>query len=160
LEKKAIKTRLDPKCWKGKKIGNPKTKVKGGVRVNNCVPMEEGLKSAIAKAALAGTLATTSPNVPSKAPNADKSVEQGKSFPSTVQVVVDKDGKRHKIYSENNEADKTEYRVQAIVQSLGAARKNYVIRVSASDEQQAITIANKKARAFGTVISSKLVDEE
>jgi hypothetical protein len=32
------KTRLDPKCWKGKKIGNPKTKVKGGVRVNNCVP--------------------------------------------------------------------------------------------------------------------------
>jgi hypothetical protein len=32
------KTRLDPKCWTGKKIGNPKTKVKGGVRVNNCVP--------------------------------------------------------------------------------------------------------------------------
>jgi hypothetical protein len=41
------KTRLDPKCWTGKKIGNPKTKVKGGVRVNNCVPaesVEEGLK--------------------------------------------------------------------------------------------------------------------
>lgn len=41
------KTRLDPKCWKGKKIGNPKTKIKGGVRVNNCVPAEsvdEGLK--------------------------------------------------------------------------------------------------------------------
>lgn len=34
------KVRLDPKCWKGKKIGNPKTKVKGGVRVNNCVPAE------------------------------------------------------------------------------------------------------------------------
>ena len=32
------KVRLDPKCWTGKKIGNPKTKVKGGVRVNNCVP--------------------------------------------------------------------------------------------------------------------------
>ena len=32
------KVRLDPKCWKGKKIGNPKTKMKGGVRVNNCVP--------------------------------------------------------------------------------------------------------------------------
>jgi hypothetical protein len=32
----AIKQRLDPKCWKGKhKEG---TKVKGGVRVNNCVP--------------------------------------------------------------------------------------------------------------------------
>jgi hypothetical protein len=37
-EAKATKTRLDPKCWSGKKIGNPKTKVKGGVRVNNCVP--------------------------------------------------------------------------------------------------------------------------
>jgi hypothetical protein len=35
-----IKQRLDPKCWTGKKIGNPKTKVKGGVRVNNCVPAE------------------------------------------------------------------------------------------------------------------------
>jgi len=33
------KQRLDPKCWKGyKKAG---TKVKGGVRVNKCVPMEE-----------------------------------------------------------------------------------------------------------------------
>ena len=35
------KTRLDPKCWTGKKIGDPKTKMKGGVRVNNCVPVEE-----------------------------------------------------------------------------------------------------------------------
>jgi hypothetical protein len=34
-------TRLDPKCWTGKKIGSPKTKMKGGVRVNNCVPAEE-----------------------------------------------------------------------------------------------------------------------
>ena len=34
-KKKATSTRLDPKCWKGyKKAG---TKVKGGVRVNNCV---------------------------------------------------------------------------------------------------------------------------
>jgi hypothetical protein len=39
-EQKATKTRLDPKCWTGKKIGNPATKVKGGVRVNNCVPAE------------------------------------------------------------------------------------------------------------------------
>ena len=32
------KQRLDPKCWKGyKKQG---TKMKGGVRVNNCVPKE------------------------------------------------------------------------------------------------------------------------
>ena len=36
-----VKQRLDPKCWKGKKIGTPKTKIKGGVRVNNCVPIEE-----------------------------------------------------------------------------------------------------------------------
>ena len=41
VEAKATSQRLDPKCWKGKKIGNPKTKVKGGVRVNNCVPIEE-----------------------------------------------------------------------------------------------------------------------
>jgi len=34
----AVKQRLDPKCWKGKhKEG---TKIKGGVRVNNCVPNE------------------------------------------------------------------------------------------------------------------------
>lgn len=37
-KKKAIKQRLDAKCWKGKhKEG---TKIKGGVRVNNCVPNE------------------------------------------------------------------------------------------------------------------------
>jgi hypothetical protein len=37
-EDKATSQRLDPKCWKGKhKEG---TKVKGGVRVNNCVPNE------------------------------------------------------------------------------------------------------------------------
>jgi hypothetical protein len=34
------KTRLDPACWTDKKIGTPKTKVKGGIRVNNCVPAE------------------------------------------------------------------------------------------------------------------------
>lgn len=40
----SVKQRLDPKCWKGKhKKG---TKIKGGVRVNNCVPnesVEEGV---------------------------------------------------------------------------------------------------------------------
>jgi len=36
ITEKKIKQRLDPKCWKGyKKSG---TKIKGGVRVNNCVP--------------------------------------------------------------------------------------------------------------------------
>ena len=38
-KKKATKTRLDPKCWKGyKKSG---TKVKGGTRVNNCVKIKK-----------------------------------------------------------------------------------------------------------------------
>ena len=37
-EAKAVKQRLDAKCWTGKhKEG---TKIKGGVRVNNCVPNE------------------------------------------------------------------------------------------------------------------------
>jgi hypothetical protein len=36
ITEKKIRQRLDPKCWKGKhKEG---TKIKGGVRVNNCVP--------------------------------------------------------------------------------------------------------------------------
>jgi hypothetical protein len=35
-----VKQRLDAKCWKGyRKAG---TKMKGGVRVNNCVPVSEG----------------------------------------------------------------------------------------------------------------------
>ena len=38
-----IKQRLDPKCWTGyKKQG---TKIKGGVRVNNCVPAESVAES-------------------------------------------------------------------------------------------------------------------
>ena len=40
-----IKQRLDPKCWKGKhKEG---TKIKGGVRVNNCVPNEGVAEGAV-----------------------------------------------------------------------------------------------------------------
>lgn len=35
-KKKKVKQRLDPKCWDGKKKDG--TKIKGGVRVNNCVP--------------------------------------------------------------------------------------------------------------------------
>jgi len=34
----AIRQRLDPKCWTGKH--KESTKIKGGVRVNNCVPNE------------------------------------------------------------------------------------------------------------------------
>lgn len=62
--------------------------------------------------------------------------------------------------NENDQADKTEYLVRAIVQSLGAERKNYLIRVNASDPAQAIILANKKAQALGTLISSKLADKE
>jgi len=41
VEARAIKQRLDAKCWKGKhKEG---TKIKGGVRVNNCVPNNESV---------------------------------------------------------------------------------------------------------------------
>ena len=39
-EAKATSQRLDAKCWHNKKIGKPATKVKNGVRVNNCVPKE------------------------------------------------------------------------------------------------------------------------
>jgi len=86
------------------KKAHPKDKIK----IVHSQDLPEGLKSAIAKAALASTLAVTSPNVPNNVPNTDKSIEyigQGKSFPSTVQVVVDKDGKRRKIYSENMDDD-------------------------------------------------------
>jgi hypothetical protein len=36
------KTRLDPNCWDGYKIGSPKTKIssQSGKRVNNCVKVE------------------------------------------------------------------------------------------------------------------------
>jgi hypothetical protein len=62
------KTRLDPKCWTGKKIGNPKTKVKGGVRVNNCVPAESveedlsrrGFLKGMGAAAVAGAAGNSS----------------------------------------------------------------------------------------------------
>ena len=50
------KQRLDPKCWTGyKKQG---TKMKGGVRVNNCVPVKEenkGLYYNVNKRKKAGT---------------------------------------------------------------------------------------------------------
>jgi hypothetical protein len=46
-EAKAVKQRLDAKCWTGKhKEG---TKIKGGVRVNNCVP-NESVEQGVAEA--------------------------------------------------------------------------------------------------------------
>ena len=54
--KNEAKQRLDPKCWTGyKKQG---TKMKGGVRVNNCVPVSEenkGLYYNVNKRKKAGT---------------------------------------------------------------------------------------------------------
>jgi hypothetical protein len=45
----AVRQRLDPKCWKGKhKEG---TKIKGGVRVNNCVP-NESVEQGVAEGSL------------------------------------------------------------------------------------------------------------
>jgi len=42
-----VKQRLDAKCWKGKhKEG---TKIKGGVRVNNCVPVREDIENLMGK---------------------------------------------------------------------------------------------------------------
>ena len=34
----AVRQRLDPQCWKNKHKAGPK--IKGGIRVNNCVPNE------------------------------------------------------------------------------------------------------------------------
>jgi hypothetical protein len=45
----AVRQRLDPKCWKGKhKEG---TKIKGGVRVNNCVPNQGVAEQAVTETA-------------------------------------------------------------------------------------------------------------
>jgi hypothetical protein len=62
------KTRLDPKCWTGKKIGNPKTKVKGGVRVNNCVPAESVEEAANAAQQAAIAIAKKNESVAEAAP--------------------------------------------------------------------------------------------
>jgi hypothetical protein len=49
-EAKKIKQRLDPKCWKGyRKSG---TKIKGGVRVNNCVKKKKSSSKSVSEAAL------------------------------------------------------------------------------------------------------------
>ena len=44
--RESVKQRLDPSCWPKKHIGKPATKIKGGVRVNNCVP-NEGMTEAL-----------------------------------------------------------------------------------------------------------------
>ena len=41
--KRARKNVGASKCWSGKKVGNPPTKIKGGKEVPNCVPIKEGM---------------------------------------------------------------------------------------------------------------------
>ena len=102
-EQKATKTRLDPKCWTGKKIGNPATKVKGGVRVNNCVPAEsveedlsrrgfmQGLGMAAAGAAGLGAAgaaqARTTPEWTSKVERAKTLMAKGQSREQTARIM-------------------------------------------------------------------------
>jgi len=67
------------------------------------------------------------------------------------------------VEQENNDStlhDKKAYFVQAIVQGLGSRRDEYTIRVPADSEQQAVILANKEAKKYGTVISSKVLDDK
>jgi hypothetical protein len=74
------KVRLDPKCWTGKKIGNPKTKMKGGVRVNNCVPAES-----IEEAANAAQQAAIAVNM-KKAGKKPKNVNETSPHPQELEM--------------------------------------------------------------------------
>jgi len=83
------KVRLDPKCWTGKKIGNPKTKVKGGVRVNNCVPAE-----AVEEAANAAQQAAIAVNMKKagKKPKTEDLSEEFDLIESIVETIAERNG--------------------------------------------------------------------
>jgi hypothetical protein len=101
-EQKATKTRLDPKCWTGKKIGNPKTKVKGGVRVNNCVPAES-----IEEAANPAQQAAIAVNM-KKAGKKPKKVDEAAPHPQELEM----DAKVRSMQIQNR-ADDAEQRMAA-----------------------------------------------
>ena len=101
-EQKATKTRLDPKCWTGKKIGNPKTKVKGGVRVNNCVPAES-----IEEAANPAQQAAIAVNM-KKAGKKPKKVDEAAPHPQELEM----DAKVRSMQIQNR-ADDAEQRLAA-----------------------------------------------
>jgi hypothetical protein len=101
-EQKATKTRLDPKCWTGKKIGNPATKVKGGVRVNNCVPAES-----IEEAANAAQQAAIAVNM-KKAGKKPKKVDEAAPHPQELEM----DAKVRSMQIQNR-ADDAEQRMAA-----------------------------------------------
>ena len=105
------KVRLDPKCWTGKKIGNPKTKMKGGTRVNNCVPAESvnemdksqtppgrdssndsdaGKKEYTAKATTAKKVAKDGEKILNKELNKKQGVAEGSSLVDRVQQIIEK----------------------------------------------------------------------
>ena len=74
-----VKQRLDPKCWTGKhKEG---TKIKGGIRVNNCVPNEsvEEAANAAQQAAIAISM--------KKAGKKPKKIEEDLYIESTFDVI-------------------------------------------------------------------------
>jgi hypothetical protein len=72
-----IKQRLDPKCWKGKhKEG---TKIKGGIRVNNCVPNESVEEDMSRRGFLKGMGAMAAGAALGSAAHA-QSIERGEDF--------------------------------------------------------------------------------
>jgi hypothetical protein len=82
---KEEKVRLDPKCWKGKKIGTPKTKMKGGVRVNNCVPAES-----VAEAGFPGAPDVEMPPIKHGDPKKDKLTKEYNDLHSELKSLVDR----------------------------------------------------------------------
>ena len=96
------KVRLDPKCWTGKKIGNPKTKMKGGVRVNNCVPAES-----VEEAANAAQQAAIAVNM-KKAGKKPKNVNETAPHPQELEM----DAKVRSMQIQNR-ADDAEQRLAA-----------------------------------------------
>ena len=79
------KVRLDPKCWSGKKIGTPKTKVKGGVRVNNCVPAES-----VAEAGFPGAPDVEMPPIKHSNPKKAKLTKEYNDLHSELKSLVDR----------------------------------------------------------------------
>jgi len=108
------KVRLDPKCWTGKKIGNPKTKMKGGVRVNNCVPAES-----VEEAANAAQQAAIAVNM-KKAGKKPKNVNEAAPHPQELEM----DAKVRSMQIQNR-ADDAEQRLAA----RAAQPKNIVQKI-------------------------------
>jgi hypothetical protein len=127
------KVRLDPKCWTGKKIGNPKTKMKGGVRVNNCVPAESVEEAAnpaqqaaiaIAKKKEAGVDENYNPEYDDEAGMADNNLE-------TLQRAVE--GIDDLIQSGDNLPEWCQEKI-AVAKSMLVAVWDYMYSEEASDE--------------------------